>query len=199
LKNKLLALVSDLTASVATQRAAEARLRGLGPGAAADLARLLADPDPVLDHWRWHLGAAVWRVGLTPAATDLLAGALHEPRGGVCWAAADHLSYLEIADHPGVVDALHHAADPECRMAAACILTEPDHPEFTPALARALSDPHPGVRAAACKSLGLLADPSAVPALRGMVSDPDPVVRRLAGYALFRMDNLSTKGTKDTK
>ena len=199
MKNKLLALVSDLTSSVATQLDAEARLRDLGPGAAADLARLLADPDPALDHWRWHLGAAVWRVGMTPAAADILAGAVSEPRGGVCWAAADHLSYLDASHHPGVVDALHHAADPECRMAAAYILTEPDHPEFTPALARALSDPHPGVRAAACKSLGLLADPAAAPALWGMVNDPDPVVRRLAGYALALIDKSSTKGTEITK
>lgn len=190
MKNDLLTLVANLTASVPAQRAAETRLRDLGPSVAADLAHLLADPDPALDPLRWLVGAALWITGLTPPAADILADALHDPRGGICWAVADHLSYLGALDHPGVVDALYTAADPECRQAAAYILADAGTPAARSALVRALADPHPGVRAAACKSLGQLADSAALPGLRGMVSDLDPLARRCAAYALTQIEQL---------
>ena len=59
----------------------------------------------------------------------------------------------------------------------------------TQALAKALSDEHPAVRAASASSLGRLKDPSAIAALRSAQSDRDSSVRQAVRGAL---DSLGT-------
>jgi hypothetical protein len=62
----------------------------------------------------------------------------------------------------------------------------------TQALAKALSDEHPAVRAASAASLGRLKDPAAVAALRSAQNDKDSSVRQAVKVALDALGSGST-------
>lgn len=62
---------------------------------------------------------------------------------------------------------------------------------IAPIVREGLRDEHPGVRFAACLSVGKLADRSAKDQVRALVADPDPNVRVGAFYALERMGDSS--------
>lgn len=64
-------------------------------------------------------------------------------------------------------------------------------PRVTKALAGALRDPHPAVRAAAASSLERLGDPSALPALRYARHDHDKTVRKAVHRAIARLEAVA--------
>lgn len=82
------------------------------------------------------------------------------------------------------------SADPSVRVAAAIALgTVPGDHEGADALAFALADEEPLVRAAACRALGQLAVPQAPTALLSATHDRAPQVRAAAAAALVMLDN----------
>jgi len=82
------------------------------------------------------------------------------------------------------------SADASVRVAAAIALgSVPGDPEGADALAFALADEEPLVRAAACRALGQLAVPQAPQALLSATHDRAPQVRAAAAAALVMLDN----------
>ena len=67
-------------------------------------------------------------------------------------------------------------------------------PEVVAALAAALSDEHPAVRAAAANSLGRLEEPKALPALRAVAQDPEEPVRVAVKAAIAKLESASRRG-----
>ncbi len=86
--------------------------------------------------------------------------------------------------------ALLGSADASVRVSAALALGRlPGEHEGGDALAFALADEEPLVRAAACRSLGQLASSQAVPALLAATHDRAPHVRAAAVHSLVHLDN----------
>ena len=82
------------------------------------------------------------------------------------------------------------SSDVSVRVASANALGDvPGEHEGVSALSFALADEEPQVRAAACRSLGLLQPPQAYQSLLGATSDPSPLVRTAAVQALVQLDN----------
>jgi HEAT repeat protein len=92
--------------------------------------------------------------------------------------------------HASDMVSLLGSTDTDVRVAAAQALgsVHGDH-EGASALAFALTDEEPAVRAAACRSLGALGAPLSVSALLSATSDGSPLVRASAVAALVSLDN----------
>jgi HEAT repeat protein len=68
-------------------------------------------------------------------------------------------------------------------------------PNVVDALAKALSDEHPAVRAAAANSLGRLGDPRALSSLRARSNDPEIPVRTAVKAAITRLESAAPRKT----
>jgi len=71
-------------------------------------------------------------------------------------------------------------------------------PSVVRALAEALRDDHPAVRASAASSLERLADPSALSALRARENDGEPAVRSAVRRAIRRLDRMARSQPRQT-
>ena len=90
--------------------------------------------------------------------------------------------------------AVHYRNDPAVRAEAVEALEIAGTRESFPWIRAALTDPHPGVRFAACVTIGQLNDKIALRAVRNAVTDENCSVQAAALFALHRMGDESRSG-----
>ncbi|MDG6103437.1 HEAT repeat domain-containing protein [Dactylosporangium aurantiacum] len=143
-------------------------------------ALVAADPAGSRRHILAHPGSPLtrlWALGLTadPADLDeLTATALQPP--------------TPTGDGGGDQDQRADAGDRALRHTALVALgNQPDRARVDAVARSLLTDPDPGIRAAAAGIVGFLARPGAADALRPLAADPDPGVRTQVTWRLRRL------------
>jgi len=120
-----------------------------------------------------------------PEAVPYLVPLLDDANPFVRAGAADALGILHAnAAAAKIAELLKKDKDATVRQTAAVSLAYIGDPAGAASLIAAVSDPVPGVRFAAVRSLGVMRVADAVPALSGALKDPDPAMRRAAAVAL---------------
>jgi HEAT repeat protein len=123
----------------------------------------------------------------------LLIGGAWPQSGALARNLARVVGRLGLVDYVPPLVSMLGSSDVVVRVAAALALGSiPGDHEGVGALGFALADEDPTVRAAACRSLGQLADPQSVHPLLAATSDPVALVRAAAVQALVAIDNPIT-------
>ncbi|HYF39903.1 MAG TPA: HEAT repeat domain-containing protein, partial [Gemmatimonadales bacterium] len=154
------------------------------------------DPSPAVN----QVLLESWRLGPHAPADALLAFA-NDTSPIVRWRAVYSLGRLRAPGAANHLIAALRADDPDTRAVAARALTQQYAAAAKVAattlaglLARAVDDPHPGVRVNALRSLGTYRDTTTTPAVASKLDDPDPNVRVQAAASLgeFRGPAVAT-------
>lgn len=121
---------------------------------------------------------------------DLLAGATWPEEGPLARNLCRIAARLASIEHVAPLVSLLGSRDTRVRVAAALALGKihGEH-EGVAALCFGLADEEPTVRAAACRSLGVLRSPQSFQPLLSATADPSPLVRAAAVQALVALDN----------
>lgn len=157
----------------------------------AALYRSSADEGPLGEHAADALAEIARRVGGTRHDELLLIiGDSWPHEGALARNLCRVVGKLGIVDYVPPLVSMLGSSDAQVRVAAAHALgyIEGEH-EGVGALCFALADEEQHVRAAACRSLGLLRSPSSCQPLMSATSDPIPLVRAAAVQALVAIDN----------
>ena len=157
----------------------------------AALYRSSADEGPLGEHAADALAEIARRVGGSRHDELLLIiGDSWPHEGALARNLCRVVGKLGIVDYVPPLVSMLGSSDAQVRVAAAHALghIEGDH-EGVGALCFALADEEQHVRAAACRSLGLLRSPSSCQPLMSATSDPLPLVRAAAVQALVAIDN----------
>lgn len=94
----------------------------------------------------------------------------------------------DLGSEAALIELLEGSRDFRVRVRAALALGNRGNRGAAPALARALGDPHPAVRAAACDALSRIGGPLQLPALRARQQDPEASVRQAAERAIAAIE-----------
>jgi HEAT repeat protein len=176
----------------AVASAAADALRNVGGRASmAALYRCCADEGGLGEHAADALAEIAARVGSSRHDELLLIiGDSWPHEGALARNLCRVVGKLGIVDYVPPLVSMLGSSDAQVRVAAAHALghIEGDH-EGVGALCFALADEEQHVRAAACRSLGLLASPQSCQPLLSATSDPSPLVRAAAVQALVVIDN----------
>ncbi len=126
---------------------------------------------------------------------SLLVGAIWPQHGALARNLCRIAARLGRLEHVAPLVSLLGSSDAAVRVAAATALGRiPGEHEGASALCFTLADEEPSVRAAACRSLGLLRSSMGVQPLLGASSDASPLVRAAAVAGLVAIDNPITTG-----
>lgn len=137
--------------------------------------------------------ASIMRRDEAQADLELIVGPAWPQTGALAQNLCRVVGRLGAPRHAFHLVTLLGSPDVGVRVAAAAALGSlPGEHEGTSALAFALADEEPSVRAAACRSLGLLAAMSACQSLISATGDDSPMVRAAAVQALVSLDNPVT-------
>ncbi|MCX4245787.1 HEAT repeat domain-containing protein [Paraliomyxa miuraensis] len=189
LLDQMVAALEDPAEEVA-QAAAEALAEAGTRAALGGLYRTMANPGRLGETAADAVAAIVMRHGEGHDDLDLLVGSAWPQTGALARNLSRVVGKLRSPAHVPHLVSLLGSPDVGVRVAAAAAVGQvPGDHEGANALSFALADEEAQVRAAACRSLGLLNAGKAVQSLLSATTDPSPMVRAAAVSALVALDS----------